>query len=186
MNNQNYRDMVENVCEQLPGNWQRIGTRMVKQLPNLATVVGIALQFPAGDLRQGMQIFYRQRDAYIMGYRTANAQSYATHNQLANVAGAIDLGYNDDYAVLGWNRQGPSVNTLGGPVVDVPTLDQALTSAAAGRATAAQLGRIVVALAEGVRFIDVERAVRGALPITTAMVDWNQQLAAGVAALRQG
>jgi hypothetical protein len=46
--------------------------------------------------------------------------------------------------------------------------------------------RIVIALGEGVRFINVEKAVRGGDPITTDMVDWGQQLARGNAVRRQG
>jgi hypothetical protein len=135
MNNQNYRDMVDDVCNQLPGVWQRIGQRQVKQLPVAAPPpVPITLRFPGGDGRQGMQILYRRHDAYIMGYRTTGGQTYACHNQVANVAGAINLEYNDDYAILGWNRQGLPVNG-GGPTVSVPELDQALTSASLGAVT---------------------------------------------------
>lgn len=187
MNNQNYRDMVDNVAEGLPGVWQRIGQRQVKQLPAAAPPpVGYALQFPNGDRRQGFQIVYRRHDAYIMGFRTAGGVAYACTNQMANVAGSLNLGFNDDYATLGWNRQGASVNTGGGPRVDVALLDVALTRANNGQARREDVLRIVLALAEGVRFIDVERAVRGGLPITTQMVDWNQQLASNNAVLRQG
>lgn len=189
MNNQNYRDMVDAVCEALPGVWQRIGNRQVKQLPvaqaGAAGQVAIALQFPAGDARQGMQIIYRRHDAYIMGYRTTGNIAYACHNQIANVANAQDLRYNDDYATLGWNRQGLAVNG-GGPALTVALLDQALEGASRGAITAISLCRIVLALAEGVRFMNVEKAVRGGDRITTDMVDWNQQLADGQAVLRQG
>ena len=46
--------------------------------------------------------------------------------------------------------------------------------------------KAVVGMAEGIRFMDVEKVVRGQLIISTDMVDWNQQLAAGEACLRQG
>jgi hypothetical protein len=120
-----------------------------------------------------------------MGYRTTGNQVYATFNQHANIPGSINLGFNDDYATLGWNRQGLPVNG-GGPTLTVALLDEALYSAAAGRTSAIQLCRIVLALAEGVRFINVEKAVRGGDPITTDMVDWAQQLANNTAVLRQG
>ena len=74
----------------------------------------------------------------------------------------------------------------GGPQVDVPLLDVALTRANNGNARREDVLRIVLALAEGVRFMSVERAVRGHLPISTQMVDWGQQLAANDAVLRQG
>ena len=186
MNNQQYRAMVDDVCEQLPGNWQRIGSRMVKQLPGAGAPVYLTLQFPQGDNRQGMQIIYRRHDAYIMGYVTTAGQAYAAHNQMGNVPNAIDLTYKDDYATLGWNRQGPSVNTANGPTVSVAQLDMALNSAAVGAVNKIGLCRMVLALAEGVRFMDVERAVRGNLPINTQMVDWAQQLAEGMAVLKQG
>ena len=185
MNNQNYRDMVDDVIEQQPGAYNRIGNRQVKQLPAIAGHIAITLQFPNGDHRQGMQILYRRRDAYIMGYRTAGNQFYAAHNQVANIPNSLSLRFNDDYATLGWNRQGLAINR-GGPTVDVPSLDIALHSAAVGPTSAGQLCTIVVALAEGIRFMDVEKAVRGQLRISTDMVDWNQQLAAGEACLRQG
>lgn len=186
MKNQDYRDMVDDVLDQLPGNWQKHLGRTLKQLPNNNTAVGITLKFPANDQRQGMQIFYRESDAYIMGYQTVNGQNYATNNQINNIANANNLGFNDDYATLGWNRQGPSVNALNGPSVSVGTLDLALTSAANGAVTRIQLCRIVLALAEGVRFMDVEKAVRGGFTIDTSMVDWNQQLQNGNAKLKQG
>jgi hypothetical protein len=119
LNNQNYRDMVDNVAEGLPGNWRRIVQRQVKQLPAAAPPpVAYALQFPAGDARQGFQILYRRHDAYIMGYRTVGGVTYACTNQAANAPGALNLGFNDDYATVGWNRQGLSVNTGGGPRVE--------------------------------------------------------------------
>lgn len=187
MNNQHYREMVDNVAEGLPGQWQRIGQRQVKQLPQAAPpAVAYTLQFPGGDVRQGFQIYYRRHDAYIMGFRTAGGVAYACTNQMANVPNALNLGFNDDYATLGWNRQGASVNTGGGPRVSVALLDVALNRANNGQARREDMLRIVLALAEGVRFMSVERAVRGELPIDTQMVDWGQQLAAGDAVLRQG
>lgn len=187
LNNQNYRDMVDNVAEGLPGVWQRIGNRQVKQLPVAAPPpVRYTLQFPPGDDRQGFQIIYRRNDAYILGFCTAGNNTYACANQVGAVAGAQSLGYNDTYADLGWNRQAAVVNRGGGPRVTVPLLDFALTRANNGNARREDMLCLVIALAEGVRFMDVERAVRGELPITTQMVDWGQQLAANQAVLRQG
>lgn len=181
MNNQNYRDMVDNIIEQLPGVWNL----RIKQLPaGPPASVDIVLQFPPNDPRQGMAIIYRRCDAYVLGYRTRAGVAYATHNQLGNVSGAIDLRFNDDYASLGWNRQGLPINS-GGPTIGVHTLELALYSAAEGPVTAIQLCNIVVALAEGVRFKNVEKAVRGRDQITTEMVDWAQQLQNNNAILRQ-
>jgi Ribosome inactivating protein len=187
MNNQNYRDMVMHAIEALPGATLKVGLRWIKQLPPAAApAVPVTLQFPAGDARQGMQIFYRRHDAYIMGYRTTHGQNYACNNQMANIPAPLNLGFNDDYATLGWNRQGSAVNTDGGPKVTVADLDQALTSASNGAVSRIQLCRIVLALAEGIRFDDVEKAVRAGSAINTTMVDWAQQLVNGNAVLRQG
>ncbi|MGE0425703.1 MAG: ribosome-inactivating family protein [Reyranellaceae bacterium] len=186
MNNQDYRSMVDDVAENLPGQWQRIGNRQVKQLPAAGANVEQLLQFPPGDPRQGLRIIYRRHDIYIRGYRTAAGVAYACNNQMANVAGATNLGFDDAYGTLGWNRQVYTINRGAGPQVTVPLLDIALNAAANGAASRGDMLRIVVALAEGVRFMSVERAIRGALPITTDMVDWAQQLAANDAVLRQG
>lgn len=186
MNNKDYTDMVLEVVGALPGVLQKVNQRWVKQLPPAAApAVPIALQFPAGDQRQGMQIYYRRHDAYIMGYRTTGGTSYACNNQVANIPASVNLTFNDDYATLGWNRQGLAVNA-GGPTVTVATLDQALHSASNGAVSSKQLCTIVIALAEGVRFDDVEKAVRAGSTITTAMVDWAMQMGAGKAVLRQG
>ncbi len=186
MNNQDYRAMVDDIAENLPGQWQRIGQRQVKQLPAATTNVEMTLRFPNGDPRQGFRIIYRRNDIYVRGFRTAGNVAYACHNQMANVAGATDLGFDDAYSTLGWNRQVYSINRGGGPQVTVPLLDAALTRANNGAARREDVLRIVVALAEGVRFMSVEKAVRGGLVITTDMVDWGQQLAANDAVLRQG
>jgi hypothetical protein len=186
MNNQHYRAMVDDVAEGLPGVWQRIGQRQVKQLPAAGANVEYVLQFPPGDARQGFRIVYRRHDIYIRGFRTAAGIAYACHNQTVNVPGSIDLGFDDAYGTLGWNRQVQIVNRGGGPQVNVQLLDTALTRANNGNARREDVLRMVLALAEGVRFIDVEKAVRGGDPITTQMVDWGQQLAANNAVLRQG
>lgn len=182
MNNADYRAMVDHAVENVPGAWNG----RIKQLPvGNNAAFNFVLQFPANDLRQGMQIVYRTRDWYILGYVTTGGVAYVTHDQVGNVAGATDLGFDGDYASLGWNRQGLAVNA-GGPMVSVALLDIALYSAAAGAASAGQLCVIAIALAEGVRFKNVERAVRATDPINTEMVDWAQQLAAGEAILRSG
>jgi hypothetical protein len=186
INNQQYRAMVDDAAERLPGAWQRIGTRQVKQLPPAGAAVYFTLQFPAGDVRQGFQIVYRRHDIYIMGFRTKGGISYACNNQLANVPGALNLGFNDAYGTLGWDRQTQIINQGGGPKIDVPALDFALTRANNGQARQFDVLCMVVALAEGVRFMSVEKAVRGKLPIGTAMVDWDQQLAADDAVLKPG
>ena len=189
MNNQDYRAMVDHVAETLPGVWQRIGNRQVKQLPTAAAAaapVYQALQFPAGDIRQGFQIVYRRHDIYIMGFRTAGGISYACNNQVANVAGALNLGFDDAYSTLGWNRQAVDINLGGGPKISVAELDFALTRANNGQARQFDVLCMVVVLAEGVRFMSVERAIRGKLRIDTTMVDWGQQLAADNAVLKPG
>ncbi len=186
MNNQNYRDMVDHTAETVPGQWQRIGGRQVKQLQAPGANFEHTLQFPAGDARQGFRVIYRRHDIYIMGFRTAGGVAYACHNQTGNVPGSQSLGFDDAYSTLGWNRQVYSVNKGGGPQVNVQLLDSALTRANNGQARREDVLRMVLALAEGVRFMDVEKAVRGSDPITTQMVDWGQQLAAGNAVLRQG
>jgi hypothetical protein len=178
--------MVDDVAERLPGNWQRIGTRQVKQLPPAGAPVYFTLQFPAKDARQGFQIVYRRHDIYIMGFRTSGGISYACHNQLANVAGALNLGFNDAYGTLGWDRRSQVINQGGGPNIDVTALNFALTRANNGQGRQSDVLCMVVALAEGVRFMSVEKAIRGKLPIGTAMVDWAQQLAANDAVLKQG
>lgn len=185
MNNQNYRDMVDHTAEALPGQWQRIGNRQVKQLPAAGAAFEHTLQFPGGDARQGLRIIYRRHDIYIMGFRTSGGIAYACNNQVANIGGAQNLGFDDAYGTLGWDRTSRTLNT-NGPTINVANLDIALTRANAGTARREHVLCIVVALAEGVRFMDVEKAVRGTLPITTQMVDWGQQLAAGNAVLRQG
>lgn len=182
LNNQQYRNMVDDIIERCPGHWN--GRRKQLTMGN-NNPFNFILQFPNGDERQGMQIIYRTRDLYILGYVTIAGTSYVTHDQLANVAGATDLGFNGDYATLGWNRQGLAVNN-GGPVVSVPELDTALYRAYDGQAAAGDLCIMAIALAEAVRFKNVERAVRGGDPITTNMVDWNQQIVSGEATLLSG
>jgi hypothetical protein len=183
LNSTQYSEMLYGIRDLLPGIWQA----RIKQLPQGAAPVAIVLPFPPGDPRQGMQIYYRTSDIYIMGYRTTANQVYATFNHMAALPGSINLVYPDDYLKLGWDRISQTINKSPCPIkATVAELDAVLTQANYAALKNTQFCTMVTCLSEALRFLDVEKAVRGGDPITTTMVDWAGQLAAGNAVLKAG
>lgn len=178
MTKQEYAAMLRALRNGIAG--QMVGQQ--KQLPQGDNNVDFhTLVFPANDERQGLQIAYRRRDCYILGYRTTAGAVYATSGNTAIAQGSIDLGFKDDYPNIGWKDKDKT-----NIVKTIEDLDGALWRASDGKIGALDYGTIAITLAEALRFQDVMMAVVKGTEISGRMVKWDAQVQAGNAVLLSG
>lgn len=131
---------------------------------------------------EAIELIYLPRNMYIMGYRAAGSVTvFQTTTAVINATSFLNFG--PSYIAMNWNKN------IDDTTVSFTDLTAALWAISGGAPVGeAQMRAVVIAFAEGLRFFDVEQAVidGGHDNITNAMVDWNNQIAAGHARLRQG
>ena len=167
--------MLDGIIAEILGHYA-LNPKLSGQVLSAANIID---RVPITIYGQGMELFIRRNDLYVLGY-IGGGKMYCVDETPKPDINATSLGYAAAYMDLGWNRTAQPTIT-----VTENNIGASLAAAANGAKLGKQQYLYLAILIEATRFLDVTEFIKQGTAFSKTRLDWQDQVNAGNARVRK-